>query len=363
VTNQYLQAFLRFSGTKDASSTRGRPEIDRIQLRQLLLDSLPADLIRWNHRVKSIEEHDGKYYIYFRDRPPETDFDLIIGGDGCWSKARKLLTEEVPLYSGVSGISFQISSPRERCPELYELVDRGSLFAFGKHRGVMAQQLGSGSLNVSYWSSGWGEEYINQFANDGDSEDIEAMKRACLAELDGWDLRLKNFIKLADSSPLPRNLYMLRIGITWPHRSGVTLLGDAAHVMTPFAGEGVNLAMSDAMKLAHAISTAAKSGTQEALSEGVQAYEEDMFKRAKIVQQQTYDMMSVTFFEKEGIDGNIEKYIVTAAGDGLPRIIRPLFWLALRCFYAVWRWRHPLPKQGENKKEGLTVDERTALRR
>lgn len=83
VTNKHFQSFLHFKGTKDAKTTRGRPEIDRIQLRQLLLDSLPKDLIHWSHHLKSIEEKDGHYHIHFRDQPPQTGFDLIIGGDGC----------------------------------------------------------------------------------------------------------------------------------------------------------------------------------------------------------------------------------------------------------------------------------------
>lgn len=138
----------------------------------------------------------------------------------------------------------------------------------------MAQQLGSGSLNVSYWSVKR-EEWIKQF--DRKPDDIGYMKHVCLRELDGWDPRLRQFIELADLGAVPRNLYMLRVGITWANKPGLTLLGDAAHVMTPFAGEGVNLAMTDAMKLAQAIDKAAKKGTREALNAQVQAYEEDMF--------------------------------------------------------------------------------------
>jgi 2-polyprenyl-6-methoxyphenol hydroxylase-like FAD-dependent oxidoreductase len=212
----------------------------------------------------------------------------------------------------------------------------------------MAQQLGSGSLNVSFWSARWGEVFLSQF--DKDREDIEEMKAACLKELADWDTRLRRFIEYADSGALARNLYMLRIGITWAHRPGVTVLGDAAHVMTPFAGEGVNLAMSDAMSLARAIETASQSGE---LSKEIQAYEEDMFKRAKVVQQQTYDMMSATFFEEGGITMNIERYIIAAAGDEMPWWLKPAFWVLLRCGYTFWRWWNPPPtRQRREVKEG-----------
>ena len=41
------------------------------------------------------------------------------------------------------------------------------------------------------------------------------------------------------------------MGANWA--SSVTLIGDAAHLMAPFAGAGVNVAMHDALELAHAI--------------------------------------------------------------------------------------------------------------
>ena len=51
----------------------------------------------------------------------------------------------------------------------------------------------------------------------------------------------------------PRLLYTLPAGHKWTCQRGVTLLGDAAHPMTPFGGNGVNFAMLDAAEVAIAI--------------------------------------------------------------------------------------------------------------
>jgi 2-polyprenyl-6-methoxyphenol hydroxylase-like FAD-dependent oxidoreductase len=328
-------------GTKDAKTSRGRPEIDRIQLRYLLLESIDPTLIHWNHKVDSVVELDGKYRLDFRGgQESQTGFDLIVGSDGCWSKVRKRITDELPYYSGVSGVSFKISDPQKRCLDMYELVNRGSLFAFGDHKAVTSQQINDGGcLSVSYWTLA-PDDWIDKF-KDKTSTDVDFHKQACLEELDGWDPRLRKLLEVADSHAISRQLFMLPVGITWTNKPGLTLLGDAAHVMTPFAGEGVNLAMSDAMNLVTAIENAVTIGTHDALYAEVAAYENDMFVRATKVQQQTYDMMSASLLDEGGVDKNIEKYIMAAVGDQLPTYVRPIAGFMTRCIYGVLRWWRP----------------------
>ncbi|MFJ7624538.1 FAD-dependent oxidoreductase, partial [Rhodococcus erythropolis] len=83
----------------------------------------------------------------------------------------------------------------------------------------------------------------------------------------------------------------LPIGHSWSRTPGVTLLGDAAHVMSPFAGEGANLAMLDGAELGEAI--ASHSGTEE----GLAAYEERLFPRSAASAQQSADGLDMCFGE------------------------------------------------------------------
>lgn len=68
---------------------RDAPEIDRIQLRQILLDSIPSERIRWNHVLKSVTtDKDGHHVLEFTNGVSASGFKLVVGADGAWSKVR-----------------------------------------------------------------------------------------------------------------------------------------------------------------------------------------------------------------------------------------------------------------------------------
>lgn len=81
VVDKNLVSVIRIGGTTEASS-RGKPEIDRARLRQILVNSLPEGTIRWNCRLRSVDPHDLSPHF---DHGVETGFDLLIGADGAWS--------------------------------------------------------------------------------------------------------------------------------------------------------------------------------------------------------------------------------------------------------------------------------------
>jgi 2-polyprenyl-6-methoxyphenol hydroxylase-like FAD-dependent oxidoreductase len=80
---------------------RDAPEIDRLQLRQLILGHIPAHKIKWGHGVRSIERKEKKlsngryneYIVHFLNSSSATGFDLIVGADGGWSKVRPLVSQ------------------------------------------------------------------------------------------------------------------------------------------------------------------------------------------------------------------------------------------------------------------------------
>lgn len=101
--------FLRPSGETAGRYGEGRdaPEIDRLQLRRLLLNSIPGHKIRWGYGVRSI---DGKsngpsvasngYVIHFTNGSSATGFKLIVGADGGWSKVRPLVSQKGQYQQG-----------------------------------------------------------------------------------------------------------------------------------------------------------------------------------------------------------------------------------------------------------------------
>jgi 2-polyprenyl-6-methoxyphenol hydroxylase-like FAD-dependent oxidoreductase len=79
----------------DGRDSESRPEIDRKDLRQLLLDAIPSETIQWSSRVLSVSRKDsnGKMSVQLEDGSTHAGFSLVVGADGAWSKARPLVND------------------------------------------------------------------------------------------------------------------------------------------------------------------------------------------------------------------------------------------------------------------------------
>ncbi|WNG47106.1 FAD-dependent monooxygenase [Archangium minus] len=227
-----------------------RPEIDRVVLRRMLLDSLPEGMVRWGHKLRTLEaREDGSHALTFTNGRSEC-FDLVVGADGAWSKVRPLLSTAVPEYTGVTFVELGLDDVDSRHPEIARMVGNGSLFAMAEGRGLVAQRNGHGHIRVYAMlkvAEGWVEEGGIDFTNAG------RVREGLLKLFSDWAPPLLALIRECGDRIVPRQIYALPVGHRWAHRQGLTLLGDAAHLMSPFGGQGANLAMLDASDLALAL--------------------------------------------------------------------------------------------------------------
>lgn len=250
-----------------------RPEIDRGTLRELLLDSIDPGTIHWGHElIQAIPLANGMHELHFENGQVDT-VHLVVAADGAFSRLRPLLTESVPAYSGLSMVELNVENAAIAHPELAAFNRRGKMFAFADHKGILGQLNGDGRICV-YAAFEVEREWLDTCGIPFDQP--EEAKRQLLEHFSDWDESLTNYIRSADGDIVPRRIYSLPVGLKWTHKPGITLIGDAAHLMSPFAGEGVNLAMLDATELALSI---VQHGD---LNMAVQAYEEKMYAYSSI---------------------------------------------------------------------------------
>ncbi|MFF4896572.1 FAD-dependent oxidoreductase [Streptomyces sp. NPDC001068] len=260
---------VRFEAPDDG--TGGRPEIDRGDLRRLLVGSLAEGVIRWGSKVTGARPlGDGRHEVTLAGGGSFTT-DLLVGADGAWSRVRALLSDASPAYTGVSFVETDLPDADVRHPVSAEVVGGGMLFALGAGQGFLAHRESDGGLHV-YTAVRAPEEWLDGI----DFTDTEAAKRAVLRRFDGWDKSLRALVAEAEGALVPRRIHALPVGHRWERVPGVTLLGDAVHLMSPFAGEGANLALIDGAELGLAL-VAHPGDTEAALA----AYEERMFARAE----------------------------------------------------------------------------------
>ena len=322
-----------------------RPEIDRKQLQEMLLESVIAlggeDIIQWNNSLRSIDTSTN--LLHFSDDSTFGPFNLVVGCDGAWSRVRQVLSSTLPTYSGICGWEHYLDNPTTAYPKISDEVGRGSFFAMSDGRTVMAQRQGSDDIKVTTYFL-QKEPFPRDYLSRDFTSDQAAIKADILPRYQDWSEDLRSWVSTA-RTVRPWNLYELPVGFTFEHKKGYTIISDAAHLMTPFAGEGVNAGMRDALEISSAIVSALSgpSSSQASLlsnlDQSISAFETQMFARNKLVQQKTMRNKSNMFSSSPSAPVNF----VVAAMDEFPKMCGydPAEVLWVRIAFApikTWSW-------------------------
>lgn len=263
-----------------------RPEIDRQVLRNILINSLEPGTVIWNKHVTNIESlGGGQHKIVFRDDTSEV-VDFLVGADGTWSKVRPLISSVEPMYTGVLFVESRISKPDVASPKINELVGHGGAFVLGENKGLMAQRNGDDTIRI-YVALRVPEDWPKSYDFSKPTE----IRSMLLEVLSGWQPELLEMLVHSDDIFIPRHIYTLPLEESWTAKEGITVIGDAAHVMTPFAGQGANLAMLDALQLAECI-TSVGATDLSTLTESIRSFEEIMISRARPFSEESFNNLN-----------------------------------------------------------------------
>ena len=253
------------------------PEIDRNDLRRILLQSLQPGSVVWNRKFVSLEEQNGRFLLHFENSPVETA-DVVVGANGIMSMLRKMITDVPARYTGTVIITGEIADYETSCPNFKKICGEDKIIARDGRVFFLSQPKTNGELYY-YACFRQSESWVKD--NDLHFNDHKQISRFLNDLFADWSMAYKElFAATTEFTLLP--LHQVPIENWQPHKN-ITLIGDAAHGMPPYAGIGVNTGLLDAMYLAENLT----NGKFDNIQTAIDNYEERMFEYASEAQQQT----------------------------------------------------------------------------
>ncbi|WP_245176556.1 FAD-dependent oxidoreductase [Flavobacterium denitrificans] len=256
------------------------PEINRNDLRNLLLDSLKNGTVVWNSKVNELEVKDGKWILHFENNESAIA-DLVIGANGGMSAIRKYITDAEVEETGTYMIQGEVLEAEIKCKDFFSLCNDNILMSAFNGNLLVANPKNKSALsyNVIFKTP---DEWLS--GNELDFKNIESIRSFLIDRFSDWDETYKELFR-ATSFFVGLPTRKISLEKEWKNSRvlPVTLIGDAAHLIPPFAGQGANIGLVDAMILAENIT----SGKFETIENAIEDYEKQMFVYAKEAQEET----------------------------------------------------------------------------
>ncbi|WP_324675519.1 NAD(P)/FAD-dependent oxidoreductase [Hymenobacter sp. GOD-10R] len=252
-----------------------RPEIDRGPLRDLLIDSLTLGTIVWNSQLLDLAPTTNGWQLHFAGGLTASA-DLVVGADGASSKVRARVTSCKPFFTGYTVVEGNVYDAAQHAPALWALVKGGKVFALDGEKSIILSAKGDGSL-AFYTCQRTTENWVHESGID--FHNLGQVAAWFAHDFASWSLVWRELFATEAAYFVPRPQYCMPLDQQWSTQPTITLLGDAAHLMPPYAGEGVNIAMLDALELSLCLTDGRFATLQEAISQ----YETEMRRRGSDV--------------------------------------------------------------------------------
>jgi salicylate hydroxylase len=222
----------------------------RADLLGLLVDQLPAGVVRPGHRCVGFEQHDEQATLMF-ENGERAEADVVVAADGIHSTLQRYVTlPSPPLPSGSMAYRGLVPAASVAWPTgamRNWMGTRKHFLVYPVRAGELINYVGfvptDEQMKESWSAPGEPAALAREFA------DFDPLVRAIIAQVTTcfrWGLY--------DREPLP----------VWA-RGRLALLGDAAHPMLPHVGQGANQAIEDGVALAAVLAQADRATVPAAL--------------------------------------------------------------------------------------------------